>query len=531
MATLYDSVRRYENSGLTALYYENKSIGYSELLSGIRRAARYLEERGVGRGDVVTVALPNIPATVYFFYALDLIGAVQNIVHPLSTFDSIEETMRECSSHTAILLETHYGENEERIRQSNDKFFFVCPTYDNSFFMRHAFYFKYKRAKEDGVRIFSADKFIRTPEKTDITERDSSEPSVYLHSGGTTGVPKVIALSDDAISNLAAKVDAITGNIEGRSMLAVLPTFHGFGLGMGIHAPLSNGAASSLMMKFNADKVIKWINQGKVNMIIGVPLLYRKLMRAEGFETARLDNITHCFVGGDNVQPSLIEQFDRTMEERGSGGRLLEGYGLTETVTVCTVNTLGHSRTGSVGRPLRGIEISVRDEEMRELPVGEIGEVYVRGDTVMCGYLSDSDATAATLPEIDGRVWVRTGDLGYLDPDGYLWLKGRKKRLFKISGINVYPSEIEKLACSHEEIREAAMEYFDSPTPHMILYVIRVRKTERSDGEVSREITEILSRSQLKYSMPSEIVFLERFPETKVGKIDHSGFVSPMNKE
>ncbi len=524
MATLYESIRRYEDSSNAALYFENKSVSFRLLHKNIRRAVSYLRERGIGKGDVVTVALPNIPATVYFFYALDAVGAVQNIVHPLSSFSRILDTMKETGSRDAILLETLWWENREAAISSGHRFYFANPMYDASVFKRHVFHIRYRAADEDAERIFRLDRFRRCPEARDITDRDGREDSVYLHSGGTTGVPKVISLSDDAISNLAAKVDGITGNIEGKSMLAVLPTFHGFGLGMGIHAPLSNGAASALMIKFNADKVIKWINRGKVNMIIGVPLLYQKLMRQDGFEKAKLTNIEYCFVGGDNVQPSLIDRFDLVMAEHGSQGRLFEGYGLTETVTVCTVNTRESARTGSVGKPLRGIEISIRDGQGVKLADGEIGEVYVSGDTAMNGYLGDPEATSATLVGHEGRVWVRTGDLGYIDAEGYLWLKGRIKRMFKLSGINVYPAEIEKLTCSHPDIREAALEYFPEPKPRLVLFAVKNKNATTPEQELTEQIMKILAASQLKYSLPSRIVFVERFPETAVGKIDHAAF-------
>ena len=527
MKTLYSSLLKYEHSNGAALYFENKTVSFKELITNIKKTVSYLRDKGISAHDVVTVALPNIPVSVYLFYALDAIGAVQNIIHPLSTPAQVIEAMKRTESKTAFLLETQYGEGEDVFSSTPFSFHFANPMRDASVVSRYAFYLKYKKAKRSD-RIHSADELYKYPEAVGIEQRDAHEDSVYLHSGGTTGIPKVIALSDGAICNLSDKVEGIIGgSIEGKSMLAVLPSFHGFGLGMGIHSPLSNGAAAALMIKFNANDVIRWINEGKVNLIIGVPLLYQKLMAHPDFERAKLKNLEFCFIGGDSVVPSLINKFNGIMKAHGSDCMMLEGYGLTETVTVCTVNTKKNFRIGSVGKPLSDITVSIRDDGQKELTAGEVGEVYVSSDTMMNGYLGDSDASAATIVEIDGTSWVRTGDLGYVDSDGYIFLKGRKKRLFKISGINVYPAEIEKVCTEHEGVYDAAMEFFSEPKPHTVLYLIKNKRSEASDEQIKEELLSVLSERFLKYSLPERIVFMDSFPQTKVGKIDHKAFVDP----
>jgi long-chain acyl-CoA synthetase len=524
MATLYRTICRYNDSQYHAIYFENKSFTFQKTLKNIRKMVRFLKEKGVKKGDVVTVALPNIPASIYLFYALDALGAVQNIVHPLTTAPRILETMQETNSHHAVVLETMWKENKALFSQSEDTFFFANPMYDKSFFMRHAFYLQYQKVKQNN-HLFSLEGFRACKEETEIVDRDDSENSIYLHSGGTTGTPKVIALSDDSINQLALKADGIIGkDTEGKSMLAVLPAFHGFGLGMGIHAPLVNGAASTLMIKFDAKKVIRFINQGKIRYIIGVPLLYQKLMKTEGFEQARLDYLECCFVGGDKVHVSGITAFQETMQKNGSSCMLLEGYGLTETVTVCCVNTKEQFKLGSVGRPLRGITIEIRDDQMQRVPANTVGEVYVKGDTLMNEYLNDQAATEKTLVQLDGEMWVRTGDLGYLDEDGFLFLKERIKRMFKVSGMNVYPSEVEKIVTDSEDIVDASLEFFESPKPHTVLFVIQNRNSQKSQDALREEIMQTLSARVLKYSLPQKIVFMDQFPQTKVGKIDHKAF-------
>ncbi len=526
MQTLYRAVARHEECGGAALYFENKTVSFKTLLCNIRKALTYLKRSGIGADDVITMALPNIPQTVYLFYAADALGARLNIIHPLSTVPQIFAAMERTGSRHAILLETLWQDGHEALTECPYDIHFVNPMYERGAFLRRAFYFKYKKAKLSS-HIHSADMLYRLPQETAIHDRDPEQDSVYLHSGGTTGEPKIIALSDRALCNLADKVKSIVGeDPSGKSMLCVLPIFHGFGLDMGLHGPLSNRMASAIMMKFDAKKAVKWINEGKVNMIIGVPVLYEKLMACEGFESARLERLTHCFVGGDNVHTSQIERFERIMRSHGSGCRLLEGYGLTETVTVCSVNTKENNRIGSVGRPLCGIRIQIRDESMKVLPARETGEVFVCSDTQMNGYKSDKQATESAMLSMDGDIWIRTGDLGYLDGDGYLFLKGRKKRVFKISGINVYPAEIEKTASEHPGVHEAALEYFEAPKPHTVLFLIKDRDSDISSEQIKEEVREMLEKRFLKYELPTDIVFMDEFPRTKVGKIDHKAFES-----
>lgn len=524
METLYQSLLKYNESKITALYFENKKYSFKQLLINVRKMISYLKEKGIKKNDVVTIVLPNVPVTVYLFYALDAIGAIQNIVHPLTPINQILDTMKETNSKYAIVLETLFKEHKKIFTNSDNCFFFVNPMFDKSLITRNVFYLKYKKVKEDN-HLFSLDKFRKSKEVSEIENRDAFEDSIYLHSGGTTGTPKVITLSDASINNLASKVSGIIpASIEGKSMLAVLPSFHGFGLGMGIHAPLFNHAASALMIKFNSKKVIKWINQNKVNLIIGVPLLYQKLMKDEKFIKTSLTNLEYCFVGGDNVSPTLIEKFNQLMKEKKSSAMLLEGYGLTETVTVCNVNTKENFKIKSVGRPLNNITIKILDESLNELKVNEIGEVFIHSNTIMNGYLHDKNATESTLIDIDGNKYVKTGDLGYLDEDGFLFLKGRKKRVFKISGINVYPAEVEKIATELDGVYDASLEYFDNGKPHLVLFVIKHHNETKEESVIKEKIMKVLNEKVFKYALPSKIIFMNDFPKTRVGKIDHKAF-------
>lgn len=528
MASLYEAVLRNASSASPAIYFENHAISYPQLLSNVRRMMNYFRRLGVQSGDMVTVSLPNIPAAVYALYALDGVGAVQNIIHPLAPVAEVIRTAKETDSKLVLALSTRLQEHRQTMEQSGCRFAFANPMYDRSWPMRLLCRLKYGSVKHSQA-LFDLDDFRKEEATGEPVTRDTSAPCICLHSGGTTDVPKIIKLSDDALNNLVSKVDGILPNgIAGKSVLTVLPAFHGFGLGMGIHTSLYWGASCSLMMKFRVDQTIRWINEGKVNFILGVPLLYQKLLRDKAFADAKLKNLECAFVGGDRVPQSLIGQFNGLMKEKGSSCLMLEGYGLTETVTVCTVNTVRDFKAESVGKPLRGLSVSIRDEQENLLPDGTVGEVYIAGDTLMNGYYCSPEATEQTVRHLDGRCWVRSGDLGYLDTDGFLFLKGRKKRVYKIAGVNVYPNEVEKLATElQRDVQDAALVLFETPKPHTVLFLIRGKDAERSEQELRELLYADMRERLLPYCLPQQIVFCEDFPKTQIGKIDYQAFQEP----
>lgn len=529
MSTLYEAVAQHRASNRTAIRFGSRSISFRELTRNIDRMISYLQKQGISSGSVVTLVLPNIPLAIYAFYAANAIGAVCNILHPLTTAETIVSIMKQVKSSVAFILLSRYRDDREQFDRCNFRFFTVNPVYDASPLMRFGFSAKY-RIFPRSPNAFPADRFRRCPPAHSFLRRNAREDSVYLHSGGTTGVPKTIVLSDYAINNLAGKASfAMGGDLTEKSVLAALPMFHGFGLAVGIHTPLSQGASCVLMLKFDVKHTLRLIDSGKLNVLLGIPLLYQKLMKHPDFPSTNFCSLNFCFIGGDNVPPSLIGEFNSFMLDHGSDCKLLEGYGLTETVSVCCVNTKEQFRSGSVGKPLPGISVCIRDDDGRLLPSAAVGEVCVSGDTLMNRYLNDPQATAQTMRRSGGHIYVRTGDLGYLDADGFLHLKGRKKRVFKISGINVYPSELEQLACMISGVLNASLEFFSDPTPHTVLYLIKEATAE--PDSIRQQIHNLLHSNSLPYCYPRDVVFLEKFPETALGKIDHSKFQDIKNRE
>jgi len=508
-----------------ALIYMNRKITYAELIKDVHRLARGLIERGVKRDDIVSVCLPNIPSVVHLLYAINQIGAIANIVHPLVKRPQMETILMETGSRLLFCLDTTYFEFMN-LATCGVEVVSCSPVAELAFPLRLMYRLanrKKLKSLQKGVVVKAIAEYYDARENREF-DCDIRKDAFYLHSGGTTGKPKVIALSSSAVNALASNGLRILNltQTKDKYMLAVLPIFHGFGLCMGMHACLAFGACNTLMPKFNAGQVVAYLKKGKISFIIGVPILFEALLRNPKFAGRMLENLDVAFVGGDFVSPSLIQRFDQRMKENGSRARLCEGYGLTEVVTVCTVNTIADHRMGSVGKILPNVIMKVVDCQSKEdLPPMEYGELYVSGETMMNGYrfLAKGEAQPF-VTDGDGRTWVATGDYGAIDEDDFVFFRQRIKRIIKVSGINVFPSEVESAAMEVKAIHEcAAISVSDEQLGNAIkLFVVldRAYKGDKPDVAIRASIEK---RCGI-YAVPRHIAYVESLPKTMVGKVD-----------
>jgi long-chain acyl-CoA synthetase len=296
--------------------------------------------------------------------------------------------------------------------------------------------------------------------------------------------------------------------------------FHGFGLCMGIHGMLISGGVNTLMPKFSAGEAVKLIAKNQINYVIGVPSLFESLLREPGFDSTEMRHIDQAFIGGDYVSMDLKKRFDQQMIKNQSPARLLEGYGLTEVVTVCCVNTLKDHNPESVGKALPGISILIKDlGSDKILEANQDGEIIVTGPTVMKGYLNDEAATKASFFKYNDQTWVKTGDLGFIDQEGYVHYKQRLKRIIKVLGIPVLPAEIENFLMDYSEISEvAAVSMPDSDKGNVVkLFVVWNDVNKKlSLQTIQKAIKENIS----VYAIPKEMVELDELPKTLIGKTD-----------
>jgi long-chain acyl-CoA synthetase len=538
-ATLYEMV---ENAArlypdYTALKFLGTEISYSRLLKEIDRTAVSLASIGFDKNQVATICLPNIPQAVIFFYAVNKLGGICNMVHPLSPAEEMLHYLRSTKSEWLIILDAMLPKQLNMLENADVKKTIVCSIMDYlKPAMKLGFYLSKGRkikAVPEKTSIIKWKKFIQLPGDGYLSQKKRSphECAVYLHSGGTTGAPKTIMLSADNLNILAYQGPQIVGfdmdkpfDPKNLSMVAILPLFHGFGLCMGMHTMLVNGMTAILVPQFSPDVLARVIVKNKPSFIAAVPTLFEGILKNPGLAKADLSCLKAIFCGGDTLPVDLKERFDRFVHERGGKCNLREGYGLTETVTVCAVNPEMKSRAGTVGLPLADVLMKVIEPgTTRQLPAGSDGEFCVHAPTIMLGYLDDEQATnEAVRRHEDGLNWVHTGDYGYMDEDGYFHFKQRLKRILKVSGVPVFPSQIEDVISALPDVRLVCA--IGVPHPYK-MQVVKAFVVPQSDNADHKKLEELIighcEKHLISYAIPKEIEFRDELPMTKVGKIDY----------
>ncbi|MDE6398417.1 MAG: acyl--CoA ligase [Clostridiales bacterium] len=516
-----------------ALRFLGKNIPYAVLRKNVEKYAACFTAAGLKRGEAVTFALPNIPESVYILYAAAKAGLRIAPLHPLASPEAVRVAMQKSGGRLVFAL----GDGAREIARACPFAVAVAVSPANALGVKNALYcIKHPLPKREGNLVRLRD-FLRDPAALPLSAPPSdcpahAETSILLQSGGTTGTPKVIGLSAQAVNDLARRGLGILGREKGTDcgMLSVLPVFHGFGLAMGVHAMLCHGGKNVIFPKFHRASAVKEIRKGNVQFLIGVPRLYEALLSHPRFCGKALRSMVVAFVGGDFVSHTLLKNFDRHVAQYGGTCRLLEGYGLTETVTVCAVNTAMENRDETVGKPLVGIEIAAFDfsqDPPALLPADEKGELAVSGDTLMTEYVADESATNAVFFMHNGKRYVRTGDCGYTDSDGFVHFVSRFKRIIKVRGIPVYPMEIEQLTVAQAGVEDACVvpEQDKNGAQKIVLFV------QTRDRTLKDALPALIREKISEFAVPDEVVICEQFPLTNVSKIDTNKLLQNRKRE
>lgn len=517
----------YENFRSTALlrglnpaaYYEGKTISYLKLLELSNRFASYYYSLGITPNDIITIVAPNTPESVAAFLGASQAGIKVHLLHPLTSQENILKEFKE--KHSKLLVTVSFFIRfYDKIMKENIPMLVLNFTDSLSSIQKLGFGVINYSKLAPFYRNRQLPRFSKVAKKRADKEidYDVKSPRIYLSSGGTTGVSKTIELSDYAFTSLISTgtwiVNSKPEEMYDKTMLAALPMFHGFGLTMGVLTMLLYGGRIALLPTFRTKKVIALLKKDRLNLLIGVPAVYEALLKNKKFQGDLIKNIRECFVGGDFISPSLIERFNQRLKESGSKGLLLEGYGLTETVTVLSVNRLLDHKEGSIGKPLPGIIVKILDDSNKEVPTGEKGEIAVAGSTLMNGYFEQEDP----FLHKNGMDFVKTGDIGYMDKDGFLYFVSRKKRMIKKSGMNIYPLAIEKYVSTLPYIEECA--YLGETYKGRDYTALFIHLKEEKD-DVENAIRASLKGTFNKYELPDYVFNRNEFGRTNVGKIDY----------
>lgn len=530
--SMYDQVKssalRYPE--YTAIQYMNKKITYKKLLKLIDKASISFEQLGIEKGDIVTICLPNVPEALISLYALNKLGAIGNMLHPLSAEEEIKQSLVTTKSKYMILIDMFYSKIEKTIRDTDvEKVIFVSAADSLNSIMRLGYKVsqigKYKKYPHNKL-FMSYKKFMRLSwfKVSNVTTRFGRDtPAVIIHSGGTSGTPKNVVIQNRAFI-LAAKQEkiALKKLVAGDCCLAIMPNFHGFGLSVTMHTPLALGCYTILIPQFNAKKFDELFNKTKPTCVLGVPTLYEALMNCHNVKNLDLSFLKYAISGGDMLSSSLEDSINKYFKEHGSSAIITQGYGLSEALAAVCLACDEVNKKGSIGIPLAGNHIKIINSSTLEtLPYGEIGEIVVNTKALMMGYLNnDSETNAVLQVHKDGHVWLHTGDLGYMDSDGFIFCKGRQKRMFITSGYNVYPSHVEEIIEAHPAVLQCTVIGIPHPYKQEVGKAFIVLKDEYKGLFVKSDIKNYCKKNLAKYMIPQEFVFRKQLPKTKLGKVD-----------
>lgn len=519
---------------LPALSYMGRIIPYSLLEKNIKITAKAFASIGIKEGDKVTVCLPNVPQAIYCLYALNHIGAIASMIHPLSAESEIEFYLRTAGSKCAITLDQFYPKFEEVMKKySLEKLIIASAGSELGTVKKVAFSLMNlgktpKLPKNDTVmkwnEFFALGKKFKGDEPK--VKKCDNDVAVILFSGGTTGTTKGIMLSNLNFNALALQTAAMSHyDIHAMKMLAAMPVFHGFGLGVCIHTMMVAGGLSILVPRFNVKAYANLIKTEKPNFIAGVPTLFEAITRNPYLDGVSLDFLRGVFSGGDSLSVELKKKFDKFLDEHGSPVHVREGYGTTECVTASCLTPYCEEREASIGLPYPDTYYKIcAVGTCEEVPCGEEGEICLCGPSVMVGYMNNEVETANTLrTHADGNVWLHTGDLGKMDEDGFVYFKQRIKRMIITSGYNVYPSQIENILDAHPKVQMSCVIGVKDPYKmQKVKAFIVLRDGIKPSEDIRQELHEYCKKNVAKYALPYQIEFREELPKTLVGKVAYT---------
>jgi len=460
------------------------ALTYAQLDTLSARAAALLHSAGVQPGDRVGVMLPNVPAFAIAYYGALRAGAV---VVPMNMLLKAREIRFYLSDpEVRVLLAWHGARDEVEAGAAglDTTVVYVAPGEFEELLTTHR----------------------PAPE---VAHRDADDTAVILYTSGTTGKPKGAELTHVNLTRNAQTSLELFGLTGDDVVIGALPLFHSFGQTCSLNAVLSAGAQLSMIARFEPGAVLQTVERDRATVFMGVPTMYTALLHHPELHDIDASSLRLSISGGAALPADVLHGFERAL-----GVRLLEGYGLSETSPLASFNLPDNRKAGSIGLPIPGVEMKVVDDRGFEVPVGEVGEIAIRGHNVMKGYWRRPEETAAVL-SADG--WFLTGDVGRADEEGFFTIVDRKKELIIRGGYNVYPREIEEVLYEHPDVRECAV----VGVPHEALgeEVAAAVVLTDSGSVTADELREYVKTRVAAYKYPRHVWFVPELPKGPTNKI------------
>jgi len=500
--------------------------GMKRLFSDIEKVASFIGSIGIKKGDVMTAFLPTCGHAFIAFYSLIKLGVIANFVHPLTPPAQLEEIMVHTGSKAVFMLDLFADAYSSIIEKYPT---IVCSTSD----FCDGIAYQYAKANEQqnakvpdhkNVYIYKDILAMELPEVPSVVA-PYKDDAIYLHGGGTTGKSKTIIHSNYSLNFLAYTMYALDPehDYEDAYSICALPCFHAYGLGVAMHYALCNAYRPIMIAKFDPAQVNELIRKYRVLEFLGVPKMFQKMLEEDNFENDGIKNLMVVSAGGDFVSDEFVSLFNARLRKLGSKAKMCRGYGLTEMCAVCTTNTgVPDYKATTVGRPIYGTTVEIWDVDGNKLEEGEIGEVVVTGETMMNRYLPDDVVQDTGIyTDENGKKWIKTGDVGFLDADGHLVFTSRIKRIIIIAGYNIYPATIEERILALDYISEAcACQGYDEDGKPYVKLVVSLIGANADREEAKEKLMKFCKENFEGYSVPRRIEIMDALPRTKMDKID-----------
>lgn len=515
-----------KNEKRSAYSFYGNEVTFKSFMKKIDKVASALKEFNIVENECVTICMPNTPESFALIYAINKIGAICNIIHPLSSTSDIERALKETNSSIIFCSDVAMP----KARHIKVKHFIMVPTSESlGKFLKTLYNIKssLNMKLEEGMLTWHEFLNYGVSEDTYV-KRDPNSPAAIIYSGGTTGKPKGIIISNANFNAMALQTASVCKYISpGHSVLSALPIFHVFGLALCTHTCLVAGMKCIIVPQLNTKKINKELKKYKPSVYPAVPSLLKMSMNDSDPGSNAFKDIKVVVVGGDYLSPQVKSEYEEYLKAHGSSAVVKSGYGLSEACGFCCCtaevdekHVNNHKGTLGIPNPDMIVKIFEPNSDI-EKSLGDVGEICITGPTLMMGYINEDEETKKTLViHNDGKTWLHTGDLGYMDKDGFIFYTSRLKRMIITNGYNVYPIELEDIINK--------CKYVDTCTvvgiPHKIKSqtpkaVIVLKSNVQDTPEVREEIRRYCYKNIAKYAVPTEYEFRTSLPKTAVGKV------------
>ena len=516
----------------TALEYYGRKFTYADLIVNVKKTAAALRGAGVKKGDIITVVSIMTPEIIALFYAADMMGATLNLVDPRYSVEGIREYIEEVDSHLLVCLNVVYERCRQAAKRTNvEKVIVLSPADSLPPVMAVGYKLTTPDKNKYASNVIRWKQFIKGGEgqSTAAEPYDPDHACVVVHTGGTTGSPKGVMLTDDCFNGIALQFQAYPKLFHrGQKLMNVMPPFIAYGFACGIHLPLVLGFTVIIIPNLDPAKLGSLVLKHKPEHMFGVPTHYQQLAADPKLRDKDLSFILNYAAGGDSLSRGAEQTVNDFLAAHGARYPIAKGYGMTEVSSAATVAAGLDNKPGSVGIPMVNTIIAAFEPGTdRELPIGERGELCISGPCLMKGYYNKPEETAILLRRHpDGRVWAHTGDMGYLDEDGFVYLDSRIKRMIiRHDGFKVFPSMIENVVSRHPAVHQCSVvgcadkDHTQGRLP--FVYIVLKSDTTAKKKQVIRELERMCAEELPEYVQPVAYKFISSMPMTPVGKVDY----------